>query len=439
MAFVAMTAAAQDTRTGYFNDGYMYRHNMNPAISNRQSYFAMPALGDINVSQRGNIGLGDLVYNSGGKTVTFMHPDISADVATKPFQHDVRSETDVRLDVLSMGFASKNQRGYTTIGASLRAGVSLALPGQLFCILKEGPANKVYNLSSLSAHGEAFTEVALGHSHKIGDNLEIGAKAKLLFGLAKVDAMADGTQIDLGEDVWEATVNAEAQANFKGLRLVSDPGETTISSVEVFDDDKFGLSGLGAAFDLGATYTISDFKIGLAVLDLGGIKWNNTLLATTDGPHHVTTEGTSISFDDDDDRDYTDTFDELETLVQLQNKGDQGSRFVKLGATLNASVEYTLPTYSGLSFGLLSTTRFQGDRTWNEERLSINLAPTKWFALSVSGAVGTFGPSVGGMVSLHPKGFSLFAGMDYIGLPFSQEGLPLGSTVQANFGLVFPF
>lgn len=451
LASCALAVAAQNTQSGFFNDGYMFRHNMNPAIANRQSYIAIPVLSNLSISERGNIGLGDLVYSRGGETVSFMHPSVGTEEAVKPFADKLRLENDIRLNLLSVGVAGKKGRGYTTVGASLRSHIGGVLPGQLLRLAKEGPANQTYDLSNLNLSADAFAEIAVGHSHKIGDNLSVGAKAKLLLGLGHIDATAEGTQLTLGEDAWEATANAEVNASVKGLSFLSETEmrgpegqQTPHTYISDVDFDSPGMSGMGLAFDLGATYSLPyGVTVGLAVVDLGFINWNNHLLASTGGPHSVSTDQYTFSADDDSDNSFDNEWDRLADaaadLYELRDMGDQGNFTTGLGATLNASVEVTMPFYDKLTVGLLNTTRLQNSTGWNETRLSLNVAPVKWFALSVTGAVGTFGPSFGGMVSLHPKGISIFAGADCMPTPFSQDGLPLGSNVQANFGVIFPF
>lgn len=44
-----VTATAQSLNSAYFTDGYNFRHTMNPAYGNDQSYVSIPALGNINV------------------------------------------------------------------------------------------------------------------------------------------------------------------------------------------------------------------------------------------------------------------------------------------------------------------------------------------------------------------------------------------------------
>lgn len=437
---MTLGAAAQSTASGYFNDGFLYRHHMNPAIVNSQSYIAMPFLGNVYSGAKGSFGIGDVLYSRQGETVTFMHPGITSAEALKHI-HDINKfEVDERMSLLDFGF--KTKKGYLTIGLDLRSNVGLSLPGEFFRLAKEGPANKTYDISNLTAHADAMGELGVGYARKVGKNLQIGAKAKVLIGAANFDLNSHNTRLELGEDVWRINADIEAQGSLKGLQYIEEIDEETHKPyIDDIDVDGSGISGFGVAFDLGALYTVKDFKIGLAVNDLGAVKWNNNMLAECRG--NFTTDGRTFSVDKDDINNFEDEFerfgDDLADAFEFVSKGDQGGRSRGLAATINASVEYTLPAYRKLTFGLLSTTRLQGARTWTDARLSANLAPAKWFSLSLTGGYGTFGPSFGWMVNLHPKGFSLFAGMDGIGAPYGKYMVPLGHSSSLNFGVNFPF
>lgn len=49
LATLSCGAMAQGPNTGYFIDGYTFRHNLNPAYGNDQNYVSIPALGNIQV------------------------------------------------------------------------------------------------------------------------------------------------------------------------------------------------------------------------------------------------------------------------------------------------------------------------------------------------------------------------------------------------------
>ena len=67
-----MSVSAQNAlRTGYFLEGYTYRHMLNPAFAPERSYVAFPALGNIN--------LNPFLYKlPSGQLTTFMSPDVKA-------------------------------------------------------------------------------------------------------------------------------------------------------------------------------------------------------------------------------------------------------------------------------------------------------------------------------------------------------------------------
>ena len=105
---------------------------------------------------------------------------------------------------------------------------------------------------------------------------------------------------------------------------------------------------------------------------------------------------------------------------------------------MNIGCEYALSVYDKLRFGFLSSTRLLGDYTRNEERLSVNYAPADFFDFNINGAVGSFGPSLGWMINLHPVGFNLFLGMDHMLGKVSKQFVPLNSNASFVMGINFP-
>ena len=58
----AVTMMAQELNSAYFVDDYKYRHIMNPALANEQSYVAIPVLGNLNMRLQGSLGVGDFFF-----------------------------------------------------------------------------------------------------------------------------------------------------------------------------------------------------------------------------------------------------------------------------------------------------------------------------------------------------------------------------------------
>ena len=438
----------QQLASGFFTDGFLYRHEMNPAIANSQGYISFPALGNVNVGLRGNVALSDFVYVRDGKTVLFMNPMVSTDDFLSEIKDKNRMNTEAKIGIMSVGFKALN--GYNTVAINLRSNVNGILPGELFRMAKEGLKNQTYDLSSTSFHADAFLELALGHSHQIDKHWQVGGKVKFLVGGANIDAKFNHAKFELSDNYWTAVTDAEVQASIKNMTYKKEEklrgpegNQTRHEYVSGIDTDGFGLNGFGIAFDFGACYRLNDdWNFGLSVLDLGFINWKNNMLATTGGKKTVTTDDYVFSADDDASNSFSNEWDRftegMSSLYELEDKGNQGSRTRALGATVNVSAEYSCPFYRPLTFGLLNTTKIQGDFSWTEFRLSANVAPVKFFSATVDVAEGTFGPAVGMLLNLHPKHFNFFVGMDYTFWTMTKQGAPTGSKCNASMGINFP-
>lgn len=435
-------AIAQNLESGFFTDGYLYRHEMNPAIENSRNYVAMPFLGNINVGMSGNIGIRDVLFNRNGRTVLYTNPQVDAAEFMNGIGNRNRINSDFKIQLLGAGF--KAWGGYNTIGINIRGNASTIIPKSIFDITKNGLKNQTYDISDLNAHAHSYAEIALGHSRKINEKWRVGAKFKFLLGAGNVDANVKKGTITLGENGYVANVDAELKGNIAGLSYKTkvsehNPGRMIMNGMDV---SGYKISGLGAAFDFGAEYKINDdWKVMASLTDLGFIRWKNNQLAATQGT--VNTDDYIFNVDKDAEHSFSNEWeklgDQLATLYELEDKGDQGKRTTMLGATMNIGGEYIAPFYRKLTFGLLNTTRINGRYSWTNFRLSANVAPAKYFSAGVNFAVGTFGTSLGWIMSVHPKGFNLFLGMDHTIGKLAKQGIPLSSNTEFNMGINFPF
>ena len=433
---------AQNLESGFFTDGYLYRHEMNPAIENSRNYVAMPFLGNINVGMSGNIGIRDVLFNRNGRTVLYTNSQVDAAEFMNGIGNRNRINSDFKIQLLGAGF--KAWGGYNTIGINIRGNASTIIPKSIFDITKNGLKNQTYDISDLNAHAHSYAEIALGHSRKINEKWRVGAKFKFLLGAGNVDANVKKGTITLGENGYVANVDAELKGNIAGLSYKTkvsehNPGRMIMNGMDV---SGYKISGLGAAFDFGAEYKINDdWKVMASLTDLGFIRWKNNQLAATQGT--VNTDDYIFNVDKDAEHSFSNEWeklgDQLATLYELEDKGDQGKRTTMLGATMNIGGEYIAPFYRKLTFGLLNTTRINGRYSWTNFRLSANVAPAKCFSAGVNFAVGTFGTSLGWIMSVHPKGFNLFLGMDHTIGKLAKQGIPLSSNTEFNMGINFPF
>ncbi|MCI7787687.1 MAG: DUF5723 family protein [Prevotella sp.] len=451
MTLCGTAVTAQTMNSAYFTGDYKYRHDLNPAYGNEQNYISWPALGNLNVSTHGNFGYGDVVMNnpmfgkgSDKKMTTFLNPYISSSDALSGFSKgNNRISGNVDITILSAGF--KAFGGYNTIELGARTSFGMSLPYELFEFAKN-TGNKSYDIGDVTANATAFAQLAFGHSHQIGDKLRIGAKVKFLFGGARADLKMENLKADLtADDKWTVTGKATANVSMKGFTYLeseeeyNDPQRGTYRKVDDVDIDGAGLGGFGMAFDLGGIYKINrDWTVSAAVVDLGFINWSNNMQATNRSQSFIFNgfHDTAVKSDHTNSLDnQADKYgDQIADFANLSDEGDQGSRSTGFGATVNVGCEYTLPIYRKLTFGLLSSTRINGDHTWTEGRLSANVAPLKWLDGGINVAVNSYTASMGWVLNIHPKGQNFFIGMDHLLGKTSKEFIPLSSNASVCVG-----
>lgn len=446
---LASAATAQNLNSGYFTDGYLYRHTLNPAFGNDQSYVAMPALGNLNVGMNSNLRVDDILFNVNGRTALFLNPQVSTSEFLDGIHDKNKITENLRLQILGTGF--KAFGGYNTFEINARQDLGLNIPGSLFRLAKEGIENKTYDISNFNAHAGGYAEIALGHSRQINDQLRVGAKLKVLLGIANIDANFKKAQLTLGENEWIGITDAEIQASIKSMKYEIEETErgpegeeTTHKYVSGLDIDSWGINGFGLAFDLGAEYQLDkNWAFSASLLDLGYIGWNNNYVASTNGERQINTDKYIFNVDEDASNSFENEADRLmeglSALYELQDNGDMGSRSKALAATMNLGVQYTPDFYDKLSFGLLNSTRMAGKYSWTEFRLSANVAPTNIFSASANMALGTYGTSFGWLLNFHPSGFNLFVGMDHTLGKLAKQGVPLSGRANVNIGINFPF
>lgn len=478
-AFVGKAMAqSQINRSSYFLGGATYRHELNPAFMGERGYVSMPGLGNLSFGAQSTAGVGDFLFvKPNGDLMTFMHEDVSRKEFEKGLPKRVKLGFDVNETLLSTGFYAWG--GFNTLGISIKSNTNLSIPDQMFKFMKNGvdsPEGTHYKVKGLNMLSTNYAEIALGHARQLDDHWTVGAKAKFLVGLAKATVKIDQLDIVATPDNWQITPSgAQAYLSARGLIAPTKgetgnyadsdylldtegnrtdqlkPGAENLLSYEDFDfDDKnIGPTGFGLAFDFGAAYRLNEeWTFSAAVLDLGFIRWKNTVKAVMENSFEF--DGfTEIPIDSelgDNDPNSIDNqgnriADDLEEMSKFTKVGEGMKRTTALAATLNLGAEYTLPAYDRLKFGFLSSSRFQGRHSWTEARVSANVSPLTWFEASVNYALSNFGSTGGLMLNFHPRGFNFFIAADApIGKVSKTYCAPINRFgVNVNLGINFTF
>lgn len=411
LAFVTSAMAQQNLRTGYFLNGYTYKHRLNPAFGSDRGYFAIPVLGYTSAGIETNLAMSSFLYPSGrGSLITFLDKSIKSEDFLKNFLPNNPLAANVDLALFSLGFNAG--KSFNTVEVSLKADVRANLPGSFFAWTKEFGDN--LDISQLGFNADSRAEIAYGHSRSIGHRLRIGFKLKLLAGIAKGDYTMDKLTLDMSGQDWHVTskgyghlvgpgitLETGSEGDITGINIPTDPSDITSN-----------LKNFGFAADLGASYDIFNWlTVSASVRDLGFIKWNDVYFLGSDEAR-LDYEGMGAEGGINLIEDIGSIGEELLSFIYPKMKSSGETFIDKLSLTSHIGVEARIPSYQNLSFGLLGTYRFDGPYSWWEARASINFTPIRWFSITGNYAHSTYGGSYGAAFNLYLGCLNLFAGVD---------------------------
>lgn len=184
------TAQAQYLRSSYFMEGTSARLQLNPGLQPTKGYFNMPIIGSINMSASSNVlGTSDIIdiLNSGSDLY-------SNDKLFDRLKTDNRLNVNLNTDILSFGWY--RGKGFWSFNVGLRADFGAALSKDMFSMMRTmngfsleniAGTNQNYSLSNQTLNMKAYAEVGLGYSRRITEKLTVGARVKVLLGLARAE------------------------------------------------------------------------------------------------------------------------------------------------------------------------------------------------------------------------------------------------------------
>ena len=458
------TANAQEApRTAYFLDGYTMRHELNPAFAPERNYVSMPVLANLDVSLFSNVGLNTFLYptkaGSPYKLTTFMSPEVSASEFLGKLRENNHINATYDMALLSTGFRAF--KGFNTITIGVHADMGLALPKDFFRFMKLGQTGEDthYNFKDIKANASARAEIALGHSHKVTDKLNVGAKMKVLVGMANITGHITDMDVRLSHDVWKIKANGKVEmAAGSGLYVPTNaetgadykvPADADLIDWGEIDYDSFGVAGYGLGFDFGATYQLlPDLQLSAAINDFGFMRWKHAYKGYTgdtewefDGFHDIAFDSNQPGYEDNKlDEQLDRTWGQLQDVINMHREGTHGKYTNMLNTTIRIGAEYKMPFYKKLTGAFLFSTYIAGCQSWTEGRFYANVKPTSWFDATVNYGASTYGNSFGWMINFHPKGFNFFIGSDHQFFKVNPQYIPVGKACASiNLGINFTF
>lgn len=384
---------AQQVSTLYFMDNNPYRNKLNPAFQPLSNiYIGLPAIGYT------QFGIG----NNALSIKDMYNPDGTTKDIISILKENNKLLTDININLLTFGFRVKD--AYWNFSATQRFDINSTVPKRLVNAIEAGTLdNSIANINI-----NAFTEIGLGYARKFNDKFNAGLKFKVLLGQANAQLQSNSMYVD--------EIDSKLNLINRGTIRVSSP--FVINGVEQLPEmpdvtEFLKPSGIGAAFDLGATYKVLDnLTLSAALTDFGIISWNNNNKKYN---YEFTADQLPLN-QDGLDMLKNNPKDFYELLDSTEN-----SFTTNLAPKLNLGVEYGF-YQNRLSLGLLSRNTFYKDQLFSELTASVNAKPVNWFDLSASYSIlNGRGSNIGAGMGVRLGFLYLFASADYIPLNYNKK------------------
>jgi hypothetical protein len=450
LSLVGPIATAQTvSRTSYFVENSTHRHLMNPALAPTRGYLSIPALGELYVGLESNLKLPNFIYpaipSSDGKPITFLNSSINGADFLETLGGDQFLKTNVRTSILSYG-RWIGRTGFLTFDVAARVNVSVNLPEDVFAFAKIGmssSAGNTYHMGNLMVDGSVIGEGALGYSLNLTEAIRVGVKGKFLAGGALLKAGLKQLDLSMKPDKWTVTTQGQLDVYGKGIILSKDANGVIDLPNTTFGN--YGLGGMGMAVDLGMEWApIKNFRVSVAVVDFGSIKWKkeNIITATSSGTasysglSNISPDNTGNLTDQ-----LTPIADNLMEVTKFKQQTVAQDFIQKLNPTLNAGVELGL-VGNRVSIGGLYTSRLLEDGVrYTDIMASFNVKPFSWFNLSASYSVQRGNQEIFGFaLGFVPGIANIFLACDYVPTRFAPPYyVPLSAlTTNIQLGVSIP-
>lgn len=435
LACASLSTAAQ-TRTAYFMEGTTYRSHFNPAFAPTRGYFNIPVAGGINFNIDGTLSISDLLKKNpnGPGLVTVLSSSIPYDEAVAGLNRGSNSfNFNTNINIIGFGAYTSNRRNFWSADVNFRAEAALDIPFSFFDFAKNiSNGSNNYDLSGMQAVINSYIDIGFNYSFPVTKGLYVGARAKLLVGLAHANAQINNFNIDLGDEQWSGSAQALMNIYMNGLTA-----DDTLNNMTM----KFkGPSGYGFGVDLGVSYNLlENLQLSVAVNDIGFISWSRA------GAMSFETDRQGIEFSgadiviDGNGATTSDTKFSFDNFNLHKTGNAQSGATTLLRATVNAGVKYDVWRHR-IGFGLLYNARMGLYKPSHNITASVNFSPCRWFTLTPSY---TFNNNAGGAVGLAlnlcPGFINLFVATDMLLSKLTPQYIPYNQDrMTFTFGLGVP-
>ena len=344
VSIIGLSSNAQNILTGYHSNAFLLQSSANAAAFPEANFvLGFPALSNVNLGLQWPLSLNEVLEKGVDDSLRLSLPLLNSNL----LEHNILS-SNIRSQIFHVGFkvgAKKNVFIY--VGDELVVDAGVQFSDKFMSYLTQGNAsfvNQQMDFTSQKIEMTAYNSLYLGSAVKINEKLNVGARLKILRGIANVHT----NKFNLGFYT-DSTASPVFSTLLSSDLLIQTSGQGAANDTLSFDP----MLNSGFAFDVGASYKLTEqLSASFALNDIGSIKWaesNNTFYSTEEEVEFMFTGLTQTSSGGED---LQAQMEELtDSLLNIMEpKEISGSYKTKLNPSL----------YLGLSYDLNEKHHFSG-------------------------------------------------------------------------------
>jgi hypothetical protein len=375
--------------TLYFMNQVHQADNLNPATENCcNGYYSLPVLSGIYVNlANSGFDYNDLIHPGTGNLSDSLIIDIN-NVKGKLGKINYVLN-DLSIPIFGFGFLSG--KSFLSLEISNKTKINISYPENLVA-LTDGNASFIGedNAANINQFGPDFInyyEFAFGWSRQMTNKLRLGAKLKLLSGMAAVKSKQSDFKLVTADTTYAMRLETDLNYNISAPVEYSYDENGLINSIDYNNSnvikDISPNRNFGLAIDFGAIYQLTDkLKLYGSITDLGFIRWGKF---SQNIYQKGVFEYSGLSLDSvfNKSSDYNELSawrDSLNDFFQFNHSEKKFSTFLNANAYLGAS--YDVANF--LNFGFLSRTSYYNRSIHQAFTLSANFKPVNSFSASIS-------------------------------------------------------
>lgn len=262
---------AQQNMTLYQMHEITQSNSLNPAVASDCKWnIGFPVLGNISVAA----GL-PIAYNDLGVGKEYIDGDKTAAL----FKSTNLLSSNISLNILTIGYRAGDTYYQFTMNEKVSAKISFSNDPIELALKGNAPYTGTVLDAGIALSLSAYSEYGLNIAHDFGNDLWLGARAKLLFGKIGAHSANNILSFYTDPETYALTLKSDLILNtsIPGVMEI-DPSDETVSGFNhqlKVGHFIFNPINAGGAIDLGMHKTFeSGWKFSASVLNIGMINWN---------------------------------------------------------------------------------------------------------------------------------------------------------------------